>query len=501
MKISFIEESVVLSDNIIIICDDKLENISKQSFIKKLEEETKVSIAKILEIQKFEGKFKKMLRIVTASNKIANILIFSVGSLKDLSENQIVEMGGNIVVVCERLRLSSAQLLYSLNCEVDKLREILFNISFGALLRSYRFDKYKTKKKSEDKEVRFEKLDIPCPKPQQANSEFERYITITEGVKLTKDLISEPPNVLNPETFSRICKELTKYGVEVEVLDKEKMTKLGMGALLGVAQGSVNEPKLVVMKWLNAADKKEAPMVFVGKGVTFDSGGLSLKPASYMVGMKCDMGGAAVVTGLIKVLAARQAKVNVIGAIGLVENMPDGNAQRPDDIVTSMSGQTIEVLNTDAEGRLVLSDVLWYVQDKYKPKFIVDLATLTGAIVVSLGSEYAGLFSNNDKISEQLFKSGIETNEKVWRLPLSKEYDKLIDSKIADMKNIGGEKGGAGSITAAQFLQRFVNDVPWAHLDIAGVTDANKGSELHSTAATGFGVRLLNDFIERNYEK
>ena len=500
MKVHFIKEDSNFSKNIIIICDDKPENIGKQSFIKKLESEINISIAKVIEIQEFKGKFKKMLRIATQSNKIHNILIFSTGALKDFDNKHAIDLGGTIEVVCQRLRVSSAQLFYSLDCEVEKLREVLFNISFGALLRGYRFDKYKTKQDEDNQKVVLENLEIPCPDPVKANKDFEKYIHIADGVELTKNLVSEPPNVLNPEKFAEICTELKKYGVEVDVLDEKSMRKLGMGSLLGVAQGSANPPKIVVMKWLNAGDKKSPPMAFVGKGVTFDTGGLSLKPPSFMIGMKYDMGGAAVVTGLLKTLAARKAKVNVIGAIGLVENMPDGKAQRPDDVVRSMSGQTIEVSNTDAEGRLVLADVLWYIQDKYKPKFMIDLATLTGAIVISLGHEYAGLFSNNDKISDQLFTSGMETNEKVWRFPLSKEYDKMIDSKIADMNNIGSDRG-AGSITAAQFLQRFVNDVPWAHLDIAGVTDAKKGSGVHSTAATGFGVRLLNHFIESNYEK
>ncbi len=502
MKVNFIEEISGFSRNIIILCDDKPEDIGKQSFIKKLEDEIKISIAKVIEIQEFEGKFKKMLRVATESNKIRNMLIFSTGALKDFDHKKILELGSNIVVVCQRLRLSSAKLYHSLSCDDHRLKEILFHISFGALLRSYRFDKYKTKKDDKDNKIVYlETIDIPCSKPFQTALEFEKYMHIADGVKLTKDLVSEPPNILNPETFAGICTDLKKYGVEVEVLDEADMRELGMGSLLGVAQGSANTPKLVVMKWLNAEDKTSEPMAFIGKGVTFDTGGLSLKPPSFMIGMKYDMGGAAVVTGLLRTLAARKAKVNVIGAIGLVENMPDGKAQRPDDVVKSMSGQTIEVLNTDAEGRLVLADVLWYIQDKYKPKFMIDLATLTGAIIVSLGREYAGLFSNNDKISEQLFKAGMETNEKVWRFPLAKEYDKLMDSDIADVKNISSDKGGAGSITAAQFLQRFVNNAPWAHLDIAGVTDANKGSNLHSTAATGFGVRLLNHFIEKNYEK
>lgn len=502
MKINFIEEISEFSENVIIICNDKPENIAKQDFIKKLESEIKISIKNVLSVQDFEGKFKKILRIATESKKIKNVLVFSIGELNDLTNHKLIEVGGDLITICEKFRMSSIKIYSSIGTKnSDELKDTMFNIGFGMLLRSYRFDKYFSDKKKKDAEkVYLESVNIPFIKPFETALEFEKYIHIADGVRLTKDLISEPANVLTPKKFSEICRELTKYGVEVEILDKDEMLELGMGALLGVAQGSANDPKVVVMKWLNASDKKSEPLAFVGKGVTFDTGGVSLKPAASMIGMKYDMGGAAVVTGLIRTLAARKAKVNVIGAIGLVENMPDGKAQRPDDIVRSMSGQTIEVLNTDAEGRLVLSDVLWYVQDKYKPKFMIDLATLTGAIVIAVGKEYAGLFSNDDKISEQLSKSGIETNEKVWRFPLAKEYDQLIDSKIADMKNIGGERGEAGSITAAQFLQRFVNDVPWAHIDIAGVTDSNKGSSLNSTAATGFGVRLLNHFVESNYE-
>jgi leucyl aminopeptidase len=299
--------------------------------------------------------------------------------------------------------------------------------------------------------------------------------------------------------FARRCKELKKVGLKVEILDKEEMQALGMNALLGVAQGSRAEPKLAIMRW-EGGKKGAKPIAFVGKGVTFDTGGLSLKPAAAMIGMKYDMGGAAVVTGLMKTLALRNAKVNVVGVIGLVENMPDGNAQRPEDVIKSMSGQTIEILNTDAEGRLVLADALWYTQSMYKPELMIDLATLTGAIVVALANQYAGLFSNNDSISNKLYEAGIKTGEKVWRFPLDKEYDKMVDSKIADMQNIGSARGGAGSITAAQFLQRFVNDVPWAHLDIAGVTTTDKHTEISQIGATGFGVRLLNQFVQDNYE-
>ena len=297
--------------------------------------------------------------------------------------------------------------------------------------------------------------------------------------------------------FARRASQLRKLGVEVEVLDVKAMTKLGMGALLGVAQGSTQPGRTVIMRW-NGGKRGDQPVAFVGKGVCFDTGGISIKGAANMEDMKGDMGGAACVVGLMHALAARKAKVNAVGAIGLVENMPDGNAQRPGDIVTSMSGQTIEIINTDAEGRLVLADVLWYVAKKYKPKFMVDLATLTGAIMVALGTEYAGMFSNNDELAERLAKVGIETGERVWRMPLGPEYDKQIDSQFADVKNTGGRNGG--SITAAQFLQRFVDDTPWAHLDIAGTAMGAPKTEINHSWASGFGVRLLERLVAEYYE-
>ncbi|MDB5505050.1 MAG: Leucyl aminopeptidase, partial [Tardiphaga sp.] len=320
---------------------------------------------------------------------------------------------------------------------------------------------------------------------------------IVDGVILARELVNEPPNVLFPVEFARRASELKKLGVEVEVLDVKAMTKLGMGSLLGVSQGSTQPGRMVIMRW-NGGKKGEQPVAFVGKGVTFDTGGISIKPSGSMEDMKGDMGGAACVVGLMHALAGRKAKLNVVGAIGVVENMPDGNAQRPGDIVTSMSGQTIEIINTDAEGRLVLADVLWYVKEKYKPKFMVDLATLTGAILVALGTEHAGLFSNNDELSERLYKVGLETGEKVWRLPMGPEYDKMMDSQFADMKNAGARNGG--SITAAQFLQRFVGETPWAHLDIAGTAMGAPKTEINQSWGSGYGVRLLERLVAEYYE-
>ncbi len=314
---------------------------------------------------------------------------------------------------------------------------------------------------------------------------------------LARELVNEPPNILYPVEFARRAAQLRKVGVDVEVLDVKAMTKLGMGALLGVGQGSTQPSRTVIMRW-NGGKRGDAPVAFIGKGVCFDTGGISIKSAGGMEDMKGDMGGAACVVGLMHALAARKARVNVVGAIGLVENMPDGNAQRPGDIVTSMSGQTIEIINTDAEGRLVLADVLWYVTKKFKPKFMVDLATLTGAIMVALGTEHAGMFSNNDELAERLSKAGTETGEKVWRMPLGPEYDKLINSQFADMKNTGGRHGG--SITAAQFLQRFVDGTPWAHLDIAGTAMGAPKTEINHSWGSGYGVRLLERLVADYYE-
>lgn len=373
----------------------------------------------------------------------------------------------------------------------------------GMRLRDYKFDTYKTKKK-DDEESNGSEVSIAVADPAAAKREAKARDAEAEGVVIARSLVNEPANVLYPEEFARRAQELEELGVEVTVLDQAEMKKLGMGALLGVGQGSDRESRMVVMRWRGNKGGKESgkdkpkPVAFIGKGVTFDTGGISIKPAAGMEDMKGDMAGAACVVGLMHTLASRKAKVDAIGAIGLVENMPGSNAQRPGDIVKSMSGQTIEIINTDAEGRLVLADVLWYVQDKYKPQFMIDLATLTGAILVALGQEHAGLFSNNDELSERLAVAGKETNEKVWRLPLGPSYDKLIDSKFADMKNTGGRHGG--SITAAQFLQRFVNGTPWAHLDIAGTGMSSPATDINQSWASGYGVRLLDRLVAKYYE-
>ncbi len=374
--------------------------------------------------------------------------------------------------------------------------EIITEFAYGFELKSYKFDKYKSKKDDV-----IQSIDLTVKNSNSLKLKYKYFFSIKEGVFLARDLVSEPPNVLNPKKYTEEIKKLTRLGLKVEVLNEKKLKKLGMHSLLGVGQGSKNETFLVVVKWNGAKKNFGKPLAFVGKGVCFDTGGISLKPARFMEEMKYDMGGSAVVVGLMKCLAIRKAKVNVIGVVGLVENMPDGNAQRPGDIVKSYSGKTIEVLNTDAEGRLVLADALTYTEKKFNPKFIIDLATLTGAIIMALGEEYAGLFSNNDKLSKELHEIGNKINEKVWRLPLHKNYDKLMNSAYADVQNIN-YVGGAGSITAAQFLQRFIiKNTPWVHLDIAGMAFSKKAANLNSGGATGFGVRLLSDLIKKYYEK
>jgi leucyl aminopeptidase len=384
--------------------------------------------------------------------------------------------------------------------EDKTLENYYFNFFLGCFLKKYYFTKYKTIFKKNEKIK--EKINLLIT---SSNKNFFIKIkndieNIVNGVFLTRDLVSEPPNYLNPEKFVSEIKKLSKLGLKVDIFDYSMMKKIGMNALLGVAQGSKNLPYFVTITWKPNNSKNKKPISFIGKGVCFDTGGISLKPAKFMEDMKYDMAGAGTVVGLMKTLALRKSKSYVIGAVALVENMPGGSAQRPGDIVKSYSGKTIEVLNTDAEGRLILADAIYYIDEQYKPELIVDLATLTGAIVVSLGSEYAGLFSNNDKLSEKLIKAGEIENEKLWRFPLHKNYDKLMDSKIADIQNIN-YSGGAGSITAAQFLQRFLkNSTPWAHLDIAGMAWTKKDLETIPTGATGYGVKLLNKFVEKYYE-
>ena len=370
-------------------------------------------------------------------------------------------------------------------------------LAAGAVLRGWRYDTYRTKLPEKQKPTLTEIIIVGAPEGIEAA--WTHQSAVVEGVALTRELVTEPANIIYPESFVQRCERLKDHGVKIEVLGRDDMAALGMGALLGVAQGSIREPKLLVMTWDGTAGAQAKPVVFVGKGVTFDTGGISLKPAAGMEDMKWDMGGAGAVAGAMLALAARKAKAHVVGICGLVENMPDGGAQRPGDVVTSMSGQTIEVINTDAEGRLVLCDAMTWVQQTFSPEYMVDLATLTGAMIISLGHEYGGLFSNDDGLAEKLTAAGKAAGDPLWRFPLGAAYDKLIDSPIADIKNVGPREGG--SITAAQFLQRFVNDgVKWAHLDIAGMVWAAKPGAVWDKGATGFGVRLLDRFVADNFE-
>jgi leucyl aminopeptidase len=438
----------------------------------------------------FSGK-NSQSHLVSQNDKA--VLIVGAGETVKLDEISLQKIGSRIVSALNAAKIKNASVFFdSKNSAKD-----LANIAFGAALQSYRFNKYFENKKK-DKELKIESLTFASSEFSKVEKEFAPLKILADNIFFTRDLVSEPSNILNPESYAEICKTLKKDGLEIDVLGEAQMKKLGMDSLLGVGVGSARESQLVIMKW-NGGKKGEAPLAFVGKGVTFDTGGISIKPSNNMEDMKTDMAGSAVVVGLLRNLAQRKAKVNVVGVIGLVENMPSGTAQRPGDVVKSMSGQTIEVINTDAEGRLVLADALHYTNTKFKPKFIVDLATLTGAIIVALADVYAGLFSNDDDLAKKIMDCGKPTGERSWRLPLGEEYDEMINSDIADMKNVGSGRG-AGSTTAAQFLQRFVGKTKWAHLDIAGVAWRGKGDAMAVKGASGYGVRLLDELVKK-YEK
>jgi leucyl aminopeptidase len=454
--------------------------------------------ARATKVAKFSGKSSSVLDIVAPHGSAADrLVVLGLGKAEQLTAHDWLKAGGSATA---NLKGADTVTIFLDAPGIEVSPKAAADFALGMLLRAYKFDTYKTKKKGDDDEAKADrtvKVTIVTADASGAKKAFAEAKAIADGVVLARDLVNEPANVLGPLEFAAKAKELEELGVEIEILTEKDMKKLGMGALLGVAQGSVRPPRLVVMQW-KGGKAKDKPIAFIGKGVVFDTGGISIKPAGGMEDMKGDMGGAAAVTGLMHVLAARKAKANVVGIIGLVENMPDGNAQRPGDIVTSMSGQTIEVINTDAEGRLVLCDALWYCNERFEPAFMINLATLTGAILVALGNLHAGLFSNDDTLSEKLLAAGLTTNERLWRMPLGKDYDKMIDSKFADMKNTGGRH--AGSITAAQFLKRFVKDTPWAHLDIAGTAMGSPSDEINQSWGSGYGVRLLDELVRANYE-
>ena len=459
------------------------------------------ALSRGLKVSRFTGKSGQLLEVLApAGLPVSRILLVGLGKPADLDEKGLETIGAQIVARLHTLGETAATFeIEAPKGAKVKSGEIAAHLAFGARLRSYGFNKYRTQNLDEHKK-RLAEIRVLAPDLAAAKRAYAGLGAVADGIFLARDLVNEPPNVLHPEEFARRVKALSKSGLKVEVLGEAEMKKQGFGALLGVGQGSSRESQLVVMQWNGTKNRKAAPIAFVGKGVCFDSGGLSLKPGAGMMGMKGDMGGAAAVTGAMLALATRKAKVNAVGIIGLVENMPGGDAIRPDDVLTSLSGQTIEVLNTDAEGRLVLADALTYTQRRFKPKFIIDLATLTGAIVQTLGFEHAGVFSNDDKLAQRLRDAGVYTGERVWQLPLDPFYDKMIRSKIADVKNIGGANSGA--ITAAQFLKRFITDgQAWAHLDIAGVAwqDGEQKVQIPSWG-TGWGVRLLNRLVKDHYE-
>jgi len=459
------------------------------------DEATGGALSRAFEVAEFKGAKGKTCLILAPGANLTRVLAIGLGKPAEMTRKVLEEAGGAIVTNLDK---EPAAVVANSSLTAQQAADV----ALGAVLRAYRFDRYRTKEKPENK-PKLAKLTVLTVEAGKAKSAWEPLEATAKGVFLSRDLVSEPANTLNPAEMAERCRALSELGVKVEIFGPKEMTKLGFGALLGVCQGSVNEPRMVVMSWYGASGNgrgkaKDKPVVFVGKGVTFDTGGISIKPAAGMEDMKWDMAGAATVVGLMATLAGRKAKVDAIGLVGLVENMPSGSAQRPGDVVISYSGQTIEVINTDAEGRLVLADVIWYAQQKYDPKFIVDLATLTGAIIIGLGHEYAGLFSNDDALAQRLTAAGLATGERVWRMPLDEAYDKQIKSNIADMKNVGGRP--AGSITAAQFIQRFVNGKPWAHLDIAGMAWSTKDAAVIPKGATAFGVRLLDWLVADTYE-
>ncbi|MEM7302940.1 MAG: leucyl aminopeptidase [Pseudomonadota bacterium] len=465
------------------------------------------AISKAIKAAEFKGSGMKHIDIWTPQGTaLDRVVLFGVEDAGALSERDWMELGGKIGAATSSAARVSVMADFPIapkssdNAQTDAAAKDLVGMALGMTLGAYRFDRYKSSKdeKGKKKDDKSTKYTLVGKGATAARNLWPQTAGVGDGVMFARDLVNEPANVLTPAEFADRAKDLERLGVKVQLLGEAELRRLKMGALLGVSQGSENPPRVAIMEW-NGGKPKSAPIAFIGKGVTFDTGGISLKPAGGMEDMKGDMGGAAAVAGLMHALAARKARANVIGIIGLVENMPDGKAQRPGDVVTSMSGQTIEVINTDAEGRLVLCDLLWHCKEKYNPKFMINLATLTGAIMVALGHHRAGLFCNDDGLAGQIFAAGEVTGDLVWRMPLGKEYDKLIDSKVADMKNVGGRM--AGSVTAAQFLKRFVDDVPWAHLDIAGTAMGSPKSAINTGWSSGFGVRLLDRLVKDNFEK
>ena len=482
IKLNYSKQTSNKSSNLVLFCDEKYNINSLKKYLSNKEFSYIYDLLKTVDL-------KKNLFVFEVSSKKKIVLV---SIKKNLKNSNIENLGAELYKKINHGKNSEYFVIS--DSVVGNNDNLLGHFLHGLKLKSYEFSKYKTKK-----DTRIISINILGNKHKPSIQDQLKFKALEEGTFFARDLVSEPGNILHPDEYAKRLNSLKKDGLKVNIYDKKKLTKLGMYALLGVGQGSIRGSYLVTLEW-NGAKNNSKPLAFVGKGVCFDTGGYSLKPARFMEDMTYDMAGSATVVGLMKSFALRKAKINAVGVVGLVENMVSGNAQRPGDIVKSYSGKTIEILNTDAEGRLVLADALTFTEEKYKPKFIVDLATLTGAIIVCLGSEYAGLFSNDDKLSKQIFNAGEKVEEKVWRMPLHKNYDKLMNSKNADVQNIN-YVGGAGSTTAAQFLQRFIlNKTPWAHLDIAGMAFSKYGGALNSGGATGFGVRLLNQLVEENYE-
>ncbi|MFA6139196.1 MAG: leucyl aminopeptidase [Hyphomicrobium sp.] len=464
------------------------------------------ALLKSAEAAQYKGRKKSTVEVLAPPRlgNVNRVVLVGTGKTGDLKENDWVLLGGTAGAAISARKTKSASLIAEpADNGGTKPETIAALLAFGAALRHYEFRKYLTKRPTEDEGTPepdgLQRLVIHCPDPDKARAAFARYQALVNGIVTARDLVNEPANALGPVEFAERVKELESSGLEVEILDADQLGELKMGALLAVAQGSVRPARVAIMQWHGAKSKRAKPLCFIGKGVVFDTGGISIKPAAGMEDMKGDMGGAAAVVGTMQALAERKANVNVIGIIGLVENMPSGTATRPGDIVRAHSGQTVEILNTDAEGRLVLVDLISYVQERFKPRLMIDLATLTGAIMVALGKEYAGLFVNDDKLAADLLEASAETGEKLWRMPLDKAYDKMLESKNCDIKNIGGR--WAGSCTAAAFIKYFVKDTPWAHIDLAGTAMDAPKSEISPSWGSGWGVRLLDRFVSDKYEK
>ncbi len=514
MKFNFAKLSAVKAGAIVVFA---VQGPGLTKSAQQLDKTCKGALSRALKASRFHGDIAEIIEVLAPQGlRCSRVLVVGLGSAGKAGHADFERIGGQIVA---KLQSSGETVVSVIMDAIGTLAitvsEAAMRLALGGRLRSYRFDKYRTKEKAA-KKPSLTRFVVLTSDYKQADQLFNNQDPVIDGVFMTRDLVSEPANVLYPKNFADRIMALKDVGIEVEILGEREMRRLGFGALIGVSQGSAQEPQLAIMQWNGHAQKatpkpadkrnktstsaSAPPVLLVGKGVTFDSGGISIKPAGGMEDMKWDMGGAGAVTGAMYALAIRRARANVVGVVALVENMPSGTAQRPGDVVRSLSGQTIEVINTDAEGRLILCDAMWYAQERFKPKVMIDLATLTGAIIISLGHEYAGMFSNNDDLCKQLSSSGFASGDKLWRMPMGDSYDGLINSPIADMKNVGPREGG--SITAAQFLQRFVKPgVAWAHLDIAGMAWSSKDTALWEKGATGYGVRLLDTFIRDHHEE